>query len=258
MILIGWLCIVLMMCSLWLLQKRTGDAGIVDVAWAGGVGGLGLFYALAYSEGQTTRKTMVVVVAFVWALRLSLFIFCRVRKLPEDGRYKSLKENWGAQAQWRMFRFYQMQGLGCVLFSIPMLLAIMNPTPVGWLDYAGLVVGVLAIIGEAISDRQLNRFRLEPSNKGEVCQDGLWNYSRHPNYFFEWLHWWAYVLFSLTYGLGWITVIGPLAMFWFITRVTGIPLTEEQAIKSRGVKYRDYQRTTNSFFPWFPRRLPES
>lgn len=254
MVLIGWTGIILMMCGLWVLQKRTGDSGIVDVAWATGVGGLGLFYAIAFEGGQIGRKAMVVIVALVWAARLSLFVFSRVKKLPEDGRYKTLKENWGAEAQWRMFRFYQMQGLGCVLFSIPMLLAVMNPSDISWLDYLGLAVGVLAVLGEAISDRQLNRFRLVPGNKGEVWQNGLWKFSRHPNYFFEWLHWWAYVLFSVTYAMGWITIIGPMAMFWFITRVTGIPLTEEQAIKSRGDKYRNYQNTTNSFFPWFPRQ----
>lgn len=257
MVLIGWLFIFLMMCSLWVLQKRTGDSGIVDVAWGTGVGLLGLFYAIAFDGGQSFRKVMVVIVAAVWAARLSLFVFSRTHKLPEDGRYQALKEKWGAQAQWRMFRFYQMQGIGCVLFSIPMLLAVMNPSDVGWLDYLGLGVGVLAILGEAISDWQLNRFRVDPGNQGEVYRDGLWSLSRHPNYFFEWLHWWAYVCFSATYLLGWLTVVGPIAMFFFITRVTGIPLTEEQAIKSRGDKYREYQKTTNAFFPWFPEQAPE-
>lgn len=254
MMLIGWLCIALMMCGIWGLQKRTGDSGIVDVAWGAGVSGLGLFYALAYAQGQSQRKAFVVLVAIVWAIRLSLFVLARVFQLPEDGRYKSLKEDWGEAAQWRIFRFYQMQGIGCVIFSIPMLIAIMNPAEIGWLDFAGLAVGVMAIVGEAISDRQLNRFRLVAENRGQVCREGFWKYSRHPNYFFEWLHWWAYVLFSLTYPLGWISLIGPAAMFWFITRVTGIPLTEEQAIKSRGEKYRDYQKSTNAFFPWFPKR----
>jgi len=109
---------------------------------------------------------------------------------------------------------------------------------------------------EAISDLQLHRFRQQPENKGEVCRVGFWNYSRHPNYFFEWLHWWTYVLLAITAPLGWLTILAPVAMWFFLNRVTGIPHTEIQAIKSRGDKYRNYQQTTNAFFPWFPNNKP--
>jgi steroid 5-alpha reductase family enzyme len=112
---------------------------------------------------------------------------------------------------------------------------------------------LVAVAGEAIADRQLQRFRENPANRGQVCQTGLWRYSRHPNYFCEWLHWWAYVACS---GLRPVTLwglLGPLAMWWFLNRVTGIPPTEAQSLKSRGEAYRRYQQTTSRFFPWPPR-----
>ena len=120
-------------------------------------------------------------------------------------------------------------------------------------DFVAIAVWVIAIAGESIADRQLDNFRNNPSNKGQVCKDGLWYYSRHPNYFFEWLHWWTYVLFAITYPLGWLSILAPALMLFFILKVTGIPPTEKQALKSRGERYREYQRTTNAFFPWFPK-----
>ena len=106
--------------------------------------------------------------------------------------------------------------------------------------------------GGAIADRQLRAFARDPANKGKVCDQGLWAWSRHPNYFFEWLHWFSYVLLCWQHPWGWLTVIAPLVMLYFILFVTGIPPTEKQALKSRPKSYRDYQRTTSPFFPWPP------
>lgn len=116
----------------------------------------------------------------------------------------------------------------------------------------GTLLGLLAIAGEGLADRQLNRFKSDPANKGKTCRQGLWYYSRHPNYFFEWLHWISYPLIAMgaSFG-GWLWLL-PLAMFLFLWFVTGIPYTERQAIKTRGDDYRDYQRTTSAFFPRRP------
>jgi steroid 5-alpha reductase family enzyme len=109
------------------------------------------------------------------------------------------------------------------------------------------------VTGEAVADRQLGQFRSKPWNRDRVCRDGLWYFSRHPNYFFEWLQWWSYVVMAI--GIpGWpLTWIGPVAMGWALVKVTGIPLVEAQALASRGEEYRIYQRTTNAFFPWLPK-----
>ena len=120
--------------------------------------------------------------------------------------------------------------------------------------WLGLALGLLAIGGETLADRQLERFRLNPANRGKVCREGLWYYSRHPNYFFEWLYWWAFVLMGIGTSYGWWTLLGPLFMLLFLFKLTGIPYTEKQALASRGEAYRAYQKSTPMFFPWFPRR----
>lgn len=253
LVLLGWLAAAGLMALLWLVQLRTGDAGIVDVAWAAGVGLLSIGFAL-FSPGLPARQWLVLTVVLVWATRLAGYVLVRVLTLPEDGRYTTLKQQWGPQSAWRMFRFYQLQALGVVMFALPILLALRNPEPLSLLDWLGLAIGVCSITGESIADWQLSRFRNRPENRGKVCNTGLWYYSRHPNYFFEWLHWWAYVCFAIS-SLPWgiLTLLGPLTMWYLITRVTGIPPTEAQSLKSRGEAYRRYQQTTSPFFPWFPR-----
>ena len=131
-------------------------------------------------------------------------------------------------------------------------LAARNPAPLGWADAAGALLWLVAIAGEALADMQLARFRRDPARAGQGCRQGLWRYSRHPNYFFEWLHWWAYVLLGLGSPWWWVTVAGVVVMYVFLTRVTGIPYTEQQALRTRGEAYRRYQETTSVFFPLIP------
>lgn len=238
---------------LWLLQRRTGDAGIVDVAWGMGVGLLTLFFVWGSESGDITRRIIIASLAMIWSLRLSAYILWRVLTMEEDGRYQTLKQSWGAAAQRKLFWFFQLQAIGSLLFALPMLIAARGKSPVGIYDYLGVSIWFVALLGELVADWQLDRFRANPENRGRVCRVGFWNYSRHPNYFFEWLHWWSYVCLAITAPWGLLTVMGPLLMLHFIINVTGIPPTEAQALKSRGDAYRDYQRTTSVFFPWPPK-----
>lgn len=248
-----WLGVAVVMALLWVMQRVQGDSGIVDVAWGLGVGLISIVFAI-FSAGDPTRRTIVGVLALAWAIRLSGYIVVRLFQLPEDGRYVTLKDNWGENAQANLFWFFQMQAFWAVLFALPMLMACRNAEsfPTVW-DFLGLAIWVLAVSGEALSDRQLARFRKNPENAGEVCRVGLWKYSRHPNYFFEWIHWWGYVALSVGVDYWFTTLLAPLAMLYFLFKVTGIPPTEEQCLKSRGEKYREYQRTTSPFVPWPPR-----
>lgn len=259
LILIGgaWLAVSVLMIGVWLLQRRLDDAGIVDVAWTYAVGTLSVVFCWV-AEGDPTRRMMVAVLAGIWSIRLGTYVLYRVIKFPEDGRYVTLKERAGDQAQRKLFEFYQYQAFGAVLFSLPMLMAASNPSPLGFVDALGIAIWLLAAGGESLADRQLSAFRKQAQNRGAVCQSGLWKYSRHPNYFFEWLHWWAYVAFAwqVPWG-GWqggLSLLGPIAMYYFINFVTGIPPTESQALQSRGDAYRRYQETTSSFFPWLPKK----
>jgi steroid 5-alpha reductase family enzyme len=121
------------------------------------------------------------------------------------------------------------------------------------LEIAGAVLWLLALSGEALADAQLGAFKRNAKNRGRVCNVGLWRYSRHPNYFFEWMIWVAYFVFALGSPHGWIAIIGPASILYLLLRVTGIPMTEEQSLRSRGDAYREYQRTTSAFVP-LPRR----
>jgi steroid 5-alpha reductase family enzyme len=122
---------------------------------------------------------------------------------------------------------------------------------------AGIAVWVASIAGESIADRQLARFRADPAHRGRTCRAGLWRYSRHPNYFFEWLHWFTYVALAVGSPLPWLSLAGPIVMYVFLRWVSGIPFTEAQALRTRGEDYRRYQQSTPLLFPWFPRTAPE-
>jgi len=253
----GWAGMALAMAWAWQLQRRYGKAGIVDILWTAGVGVLGMGFAVA-ADGYPQRRLLIGLLAGAWSFRLSSYLLVRVLGSAEDGRYEALKKKWGDATQRNLFWFFQVQALWSVLFAAPMLVAARNAhAPLGLLDAAGVVVWATAIFGEMQADKQLAVFRADKANKGKVCQTGLWRYSRHPNYFFEWLHWWAYVLIGWLAPFGWLTLFGPALMLLFLFKITGIPPTEANALASRGEAYRRYQQNTSVFFPWPPRRLPE-
>ncbi len=242
------------MAALWARQLRTRDATAVDVGWTLMVAAFAVVLALA-SLGDPWRRVLVAGLALVWGLRLAAYLI-RDRILPakgEDPRYRVLRERWGAAAPGNFLLLHLAQVVFAVLFAVPIAAAMQGGPLDGW-ALAGTAVWTAAVAGEAAADRQLAAFRADPANRGAVCRRGLWAWSRHPNYFFEWLHWWAYVLIARFAPL---TLLGPAAMLLFLYRLTGIPYTERQALASRGDAYRAYQRTTSAFVPWPPRRDPE-
>jgi steroid 5-alpha reductase family enzyme len=148
-----------------------------------------------------------------------------------------------------------MQAAAAVFFALPLLLLSQRQRESWhWLDLLGIAMWTAGVAGVAISDWQLARFRSRPENQGKTCRSGLWRYSRHPNYFFEWLHWCSYVPLVIGTSAGWLAILVPLVLLYFLFFVTGIPPTEAQALASRGEEYRSYQRTTSVFVPWFPKK----
>lgn len=256
-ILIGSGIVAGLMACLWVYQWLRHDATIVDVGWSAGLGILSTLYALDFPL-RLDRPWIVATLAFLWSIRLASYLLVnRVLGKSEDGRYRSLRQGWGERAQVYFFLFFQCQVVLAVAFSLPILTAMANPAPFGTVgDLLGVMVWLLSVSCEMMADRHLARFRRNPDNRGKVCQTGLWRYSRHPNYFFEWLHWWSYVFFAIGAGYWWISLAGPVLMLLFLLFITGIPATEAQAIASRGDAYRRYQRTTSAFFPWFPKDDP--
>jgi steroid 5-alpha reductase family enzyme len=244
-----------LMTILWVVHLVIHNAGIVDFGWALGLALLGSLYA-CLGTGYGPRRILIVSMALIWGLRLAAHIlFDRVINHPEDARYQTLRQEWGGNLPLKFFFFFQAQAVLDVVLSIPFLLMSMNHTPrLFSVEWAGLFLWVLAIYGESAADADLKQFKANPANKGKTCRQGLWNYSRHPNYFFEWLIWVAFAIAALPSPQGPISILCPVLMFIFLFKVSGIPMTEAQALKSRGEDYRDYQRTTSVFVPWFKKQ----
>jgi steroid 5-alpha reductase family enzyme len=249
----GWGFAIAMMAAVWLVSRAIRNAGVVDIAWSAGFAPIAVFWA-AFGPGDLTRRWLIAGMAVLWSARLALHLFVRVKRLhpEEDRRYHALRAEWGANAEMKMFWFFQFQAALLAALSVPFLLACLNGRAgLSMFECAGAVLWLVALAGESLSDLQLKNFKADPANKGRVCQAGLWHYSRHPNYFFEWLIWVAFFVFALGSDWGWVTIYCPALMLFFLLKVTGIPMTEELAVKTKGEEYRAYQRTTSGFVPWF-------
>lgn len=241
------------MIILWFVQRRTGDAGVVDVGWAGCLGGAAASCALT-GEGDEVRRWIIGAMGAVWGFRLAIHLLLdRVIRGPEDGRYQMLRERFGARIQPVLLAFFLAQAILVVVLAAPFVLASRDTrASPALLDALGLAVWLVGIVGETVADTQLKRFKERPSNRGAVCAVGLWRYSRHPNYFFEWLMWIGFALVATAAPLGWLAWSAPALVLYLVLKVTGIPPTEARALQSRGDAYREYQRTTSAFVPWVP------
>ena len=248
----GYLIASIWMGLFWLLANTRRNAGWADVGWSLGVGIVTLFYAISTDE-YALRIVMVTSMVGLWSLRLGIYLLRdRIIGKSEEGRYQTLRKSWGDRASFYFFLFFQFQGVLILLFSVPPLIAMNHPSGVLRItDILGLGIWFLSLAGESFADWQLASFRSHTDNRGKTCRAGLWRYSRHPNYFFEWMQWWSFVVISIGAPYGWLTITGPILMLFFLFRVTGIPATESQALISRGDDYRRYQQSTNAFFPWF-------
>ncbi len=230
------------------------DNGIMDGAW-----GLGFILVtlvtLWMADGLDARRLLLGSLVLVWGGRLALHILLRnAGRAGEDFRYRNWRETWGRWFYVRgYFQIYMLQGTVMFLVCMPILLVnTRRGGPLGWLDGLGLAIWLVGFFFEAVGDYQLLRFMKDPANKGRVMRQGVWRLSRHPNYFGEATLWWGCFLIALNVpGGGW-ALISPVLIDLLLLYVSGIPMLEAK-YKDRP-EYRDYQRTTSAFFPWFPRR----
>ncbi|HEY8579768.1 MAG TPA: DUF1295 domain-containing protein [Beijerinckiaceae bacterium] len=249
----------LAMAGAWLVQRRTGNSGWIDTIWslATAAAGAGAALGAAVGAGWGGRPLLVAALVAVWGARLGGHIAARSRGAPEDPRYAQLIEAWGAEAGRRLFLFLQVQAVaGLTLVA----LAARNPAPL-WraVDVFATALFLAALVGAAVADDQLRRFQADPANRGGVCDRGLWAYSRHPNYFFEWLGWCAYPLLALSAAAPWgaLALGAPLLMYVLLAHVSGVPPLEAHMERSRGEAFARYRARVNAFFPG-PRRDPHA
>jgi len=240
-----------LMLFIWWLALRINNLGIVDIAWSYAFAPAAIFYA-AITHGDPARRWLMAGMATLWSLRLGTHLWFRVmgHHPYEDTRYTEMRMRWAKNLKLQVLIFFQLQAVLIAFLSIPFLIVCLNRhhgiAPIEW---TGVAIWLIAIIGEGVADWQLKQFKAQ-KHRSAVCRVGLWNYSRHPNYFFEWLVWVGFFVFALGSPLGCATIYCPALMLFFLLRVTGIPLTEALAVKTKGAAYREYQRTTSRFIPW--------
>jgi len=236
----------------WRLAVRLDNFSIVDVAWSYAFAPVAILYALLL-DGWLPRRLTIAALVSLWSLRLGTYLLRRIRAHhpQEDARYAVLRERWAADLAGAFLKFFLAQAMLVWLLMLPVFL-ICRETQLGFhgLEWFGIGIWFVALSGEAIADSQLRRFKERNQDRRLVCREGLWKFSRHPNYFFQSLLWWGLFFMALPAPWGWAAILAPIAMLWFLLRVTGIPLTEELALKSKGDAYRDYQKTTSALVPW--------
>jgi len=258
-----WLAILLLallcagaMALAWRVVTTTGNSGSTDAFWSFTVGVAGVLAALGPLDGveQTLRNWLVALLVACWSGRLGLHIARRTLGGKDDSRYAELKRGWGSRWKPQMLLFLEIQAAVALVLAIAVMAAANNPAPLGFGDALGVLIAVAAIIGEATADAQLGRFARDPASKGKVCDTGLWAWSRHPNYFFEFLYWVALVPIGVGHGWGLVMLAAPLMMFVLLRYVSGVPPLEQHMLRSRGDAFTAYQQRVPAFLPRPPRR----
>ncbi|MCW8471570.1 DUF1295 domain-containing protein [Fluoribacter gormanii] len=244
--------LILQMSFMWGLYRILKNPSVVDVSWSLGLMVSGLIYLSLTT--LNTRTLIIGCLLILWALRLAIYLwYTRIRKGHVDKRYLELSSNWKISPSLGFFINFQLQGLLILIISsVFFLISKSGLTHISLLDSIAFCIILVGIMGETLADLQLQRFKTR--HKGEVCNEGLWNYSRHPNYFFDWLSWMGFALFAIQSNIGYLSILSPLLLYVIFTRMTG-PLTERGSIQSRGQKYIAYQKQTSMFFPWFKKKI---
>ncbi len=239
---------------LWGLSLLMRNASIIDCFW-----GLGFILVctvgLRFHNPPTPHQVLLAGMVFLWGARLSLYLTRRNWGQPEDYRYKAMRDHNGPSFAWKsLFTVFLLQGFLTWFISLPLQVAIAAESPVPWdgLALVGVVIFLAGLTFESIGDWELARFKAKPENQGKVMDQGLWRYTRHPNYFGDALVWWGLYITALPAPYVTYTVLSPLVMTLLLMKVSGVPLLEKRMAETRP-KYAEYARKTPAFFPWRPK-----
>lgn len=250
----GFFLVLSLMIALWVVYLFKRNAGIVDIGWAFSF----ILCTAAYfaiGNGDFWKKLILAFMVVVWAGRLGWHLYCRFMRNEEEPRYCDIRKKWGGDPSNFLFlMMFILQGVIVIILSLPFLIVNLNGLPgLTSMEVIGFLLWFIGVGGEALADSQMASFHEHPENTGKICRNGLWYYSRHPNYFFEFIVWVGFFIFALSTPLGWISVIAPALMLGLLLKGSGIPLNEAEALRTKGDLYREYQRTTSAFIPWFPK-----
>jgi steroid 5-alpha reductase family enzyme len=250
---VSFLSVMLVMTLIWGLCCFYKNIGIVDIGWALSFVLVGIV-CFIFGDGNLFKRVAITSMVLIWSGRLAWHLWQRFAFDKEDPRYTELMSKFGEDnydlKAWMMVMF---QGLLVVILSLPFIIVCGYAERLWSLyEVLGILIFAIGLYGESLADMQLEAFKKKVSNKGKVCKRGLWKYSRHPNYFFEWVIWVGFFIFAFPTQGGIFALSSPLIMLVLLTRVSGIPLAEKQALKSKGEAYVEYQKTTSAFVPWFP------
>mgnify|MGYP000353386426 CR=1 FL=1 len=241
---------------LWLLSILIKNVSIVDIFWGFGFVVVNAFYVYNL-EKVSPRNLLLLVLVTIWGLRLTLYLAIRNIGKGEDYRYQQFRKDYGVNRYWwfSYFQVFLLQGALILIVSLPFFGVHFSETSrdLFWLDYIALLLWIIGFSFEAGGDYQLYQFKRNPKNKGKVLNTGFWKYTRHPNYFGDAAVWWSYALFSIAAEEYW-QIVGSLIMTYLIIKVSGVAMLEK-TLKSSKIEYKNYIKTTNSFFPWFPKKL---
>lgn len=240
----------------WLSSLALRNVNLVDSLWPLFFLAAALTYAGLQSE-PAPRTALILALVAVWALRLATHLTLRNWGQPEDRRYQAIRANHSPGFAWKsLYLVFGLQAVLAWLISLPLLAAITSPAPLGALDILGVFFVLVGLAIETLADLQLTRFRRDPANRGRVLDEGLWRYSRHPNYFGEACVWWGFGLMAVAAGAWW-ALASPVLMTFLLLRVSGVALLERDIVERRPA-YRDYIVRTSAFIPWPPRRTPST
>lgn len=228
--------------------------GLVDIAW-----GLGFVLVSWFSvirclpEFPPTKITMTILISF-WGFRLAHHIFNRNVGKPEDFRYVNFRNSWKKLFLLRaFFQIYMLQALLQFMIVLPVILpSRAEAVPNLWLYFGGLAIFGIGFFFESVGDSQLKNFISNPANKGKIMDQGLWRYTRHPNYFGEATIWWGMSLIALSGGVSYWTLISPITITFMLLFVSGVPMLEKAMKNQPG--YAEYARKTSIFLPLPPKK----
>ena len=238
------------MVALWLLSLRLKDASIVDIFW--GVGFVLIAWATFAVTPVDLRSILLVAMTTIWGGRLAAYLAWRNCGKGEDSRYKAMRDYRGESFWWfSLLSVFGLQGAVMWLIALPVQVGLTSESPLGVLNYVGVLVWAVGFLFESVGDYQLARFKMNPAMKGQVMDTGLWRYTRHPNYFGNALIWWGIFLVSASLSTLWLAV-SPILMTFLLVKVSCVALLE-RSLANRSSDYRDYVRRTSAFVPWLPK-----